>query len=402
MKILVLNCGSSSIKYQLFNMKDESVLAKGVVEKIGLKGSFMKYANGTGEKVKFEGEILDHQSGIEYLLGVLTSKDYGCLDSLDQIEAVGHRVAHGGENFSASAFINEFVHTEIAKCIELAPLHNPANLKGIDAMSSLIPGIRQVAVFDTSFHQTMPDYAYMYGIPYALYTKYSIRRYGFHGTSHRFVSLRATEILKKKPEQHKIISCHLGNGASVAAVKNGESVDTSMGFTPIEGLIMGTRSGDLDLGVLTFLMDKEELNHQTANLLINKHSGMLGVTGVSSDMREIEDEAWNKNNARAQLGLSMYSYRVAKYIGAYAAAMNGLDTIVFTGGIGENGPETREDICKYLEFMGVDFDKDKNKGLRGKEDFISTKDSKVNVMVIPTNEELVIAQDTRDIVQHLN
>lgn len=383
-------------------MEDESVLAKGVVEKIGLKGSFMKYANGTGEKVKFEGEILDHQSGIEYLLGVLTSKDYGCLDSLDQIEAVGHRVAHGGENFSASAFIDEFVHTEIAKCIELAPLHNPANLKGIDAMSSLIPGIRQVAVFDTSFHQTMPDYAYMYGIPYALYTKYSIRRYGFHGTSHRFVSLRATEILKKKPEQHKIISCHLGNGASVAAVKNGESVDTSMGFTPIEGLIMGTRSGDLDLGVLTFLMDKEELNHQTANLLINKHSGMLGVTGVSSDMREIEDEAWNKNNARAQLGLSMYSYRVAKYIGAYAAAMNGLDTIVFTGGIGENGPETREDICKYLEFMGVDFDKEKNKGLRGKEDFISTKDSKVNVMVIPTNEELVIAQDTRDIVQHLN
>ena len=307
-------------------------------------------------------------------------------------------MAHGGENFSESAFIDESVHAEIAKCIELAPLHNPANLKGIDAMSFLIPGIRQVAVFDTSFHQTMPEHAYMYGIPYALYTKYGIRRYGFHGTSHRFVSKRATEILGKDPANHRIISCHLGNGASVAAICNGKSVDTSMGFTPIEGLIMGTRSGDMDLGVLTFLMDKEELNFQTANLLINKHSGMLGITGVSSDMREIEEEAWNNNNKRAQLGLSMYAYRVAKYIGSYAAAMNGVDTIIFTGGIGENGPETREDIAKYLGFMGVDFDPDKNKGLRGKEAVITKENSRVTAMVVPTNEELVIAQDTVAIV----
>jgi acetate kinase len=398
MIILVLNCGSSSIKYQLFDMADQSVLGKGVVEKIGMKGSFMKYTKTNGDKVKFEGEILDHQSGIEYVLGVLTSKEHGCINSLDDIQAVGHRVAHGGEKFSKSAFIDEFVHEEIAKCVELAPLHNPANLKGIDAMSLLIPGIPQVAVFDTSFHQTMPDYAYMYGIPYALYTKYGIRRYGFHGTSHRYVSRRASEILNIPLDQLKIISCHLGNGASVAAISKGKSVDTSMGFTPIEGLIMGTRSGDLDLGVLTFLMDKEELNHQTANLLINKHSGMQGVTGVSSDMREIEMEAWEKGNKRALLGLEMYSYRVAKYIGSYTAAMNGVDVIIFTGGIGENGPETRADICKYLEFLGVDFVKEQNDGKRGKEVVLTSENSKVKVMVIPTDEELVIAQDTQGIV----
>ncbi len=398
MIILVLNCGSSSIKYQLFDMADQSVLGKGVVEKIGMKGSFMKYTKTNGDKVKFEGEILDHQSGIEYVLGVLTSKEHGCINSLDDIQAVGHRVAHGGEKFSKSAFIDEFVHEEIAKCVELAPLHNPANLKGIDAMSLLIPGIPQVAVFDTSFHQTMPDYAYMYGIPYALYTKYGIRRYGFHGTSHRYVSRRASEILNIPLDQLKIISCHLGNGASVAAISKGKSVDTSMGFTPIEGLIMGTRSGDLDLGVLTFLMDKEELNHQTANLLINKHSGMQGVTGVSSDMREIEMEAWEKGNKRALLGLEMYSYRVAKYIGSYTAAMNGVDEIIFTGCIVENGPETRADICKYLEFLGVDFVKEQNDGKRGKEVVLTSENSKVKVMVIPTDEELVIAQDTQGIV----
>jgi len=398
MKILVLNCGSSSIKYQLFNMTDKSVLAKGVAEKIGLKGSFIKHKKTDGEKIKFEGEILDHQSGIEYVLGILTSKKHGCISNLDEIDAVGHRVAHGGEHFSTSEYINEMVHTEIAKCIELAPLHNPANLKGIDAMSLLIPGIKQVAVFDTSFHQSMPDHAFMYGIPYSLYKKYGIRRYGFHGTSHRFVCNRASEILKKPLSSQKIISCHLGNGASVAAIHNGKSVDTSMGFTPIEGLIMGTRSGDLDLGVLTFLMDKEELNYQTANLLINKHSGMLGITGVSSDMREIEDEAFNKGNKRAILGLNMYHYRVAKYIGAYTAAMNGVDTLIFTGGIGENGPETREEICKHLEFLGVDFDSEKNKGSRGEEIVLSKANSRITVIVVPTNEELVIAQDTEDII----
>lgn len=379
-------------------MADKSVLAKGVAEKIGLKGSFMKHTKSDGEKIRFEGEILDHQAGIEFVLGVLTSEKHGCLTSLDDIDAVGHRVAHGGENFSASAFIDEHVHSEIAKCIELAPLHNPANLKGIDAMTSLIPGIRQVAVFDTSFHQTMPDHAFMYGIPYALYTKYGIRRYGFHGTSHRFVSKRASEILNKPAENQKIISCHLGNGASVAAIMFGKSVDTSMGFTPIEGLIMGTRSGDLDLGALTFLMDKEELSFQTANLLINKHSGMLGITGISSDMREIEEEAWKKGNQRAVLALDMYHYRVAKYIGAYTAAMNGLDTLIFTGGIGENGPESRLAICRHLEFLGVEFDEETNKGSRGKEVIISKKNSRITVLVVPTNEELVIAEDTEQIV----
>lgn len=401
MKILVLNCGSSSIKYQLFDMSNKSVLSKGVAEKIGLKGSFMKHTKENGDKVKLEGEIIDHQSGIEYVLGVLTSRKHGCISNLNEIEAVGHRVTHGGEKFSASAFIDEMVHSEIERCIEIAPLHNPANLKGIDAMSLLIPGIQQVAVFDTSFHQTMPKRAFMYGIPYALYKKYGIRRYGFHGTSHRFVSNRASEILGKSVVDQKIISCHLGNGASVAAIDKGKSVDTSMGFTPIEGLIMGTRCGDLDLGALTFLMDKEELNFRTANLLINKHSGMLGVTGVSSDMREIEVEAWENGNKRAELGLEMYHYRVAKYIGAYIAAMNGLDTLIFTGGIGENGSESREAICKHLEFMGVDFDFDKNKGSRGKEIIITKPNSRITVMVVPTNEELVIAEDTQNIIQQI-
>lgn len=401
MKILVLNCGSSSIKYQLFDMTHKKVLARGVVEKIGLSGSFMKHTKESGEKVKFVGEILDHKTGIEYVLGVLTSEKHGCISDLREIEACGHRVAHGGEKFSESAFIDKSVHVEIQKCIELAPLHNPANLKGIDAMSVLIPGIPQVAVFDTSFHHTIPPHAYMYGIPYALYTKYGIRRYGFHGTSHRYVSKRACEINGMDFDSSKIISCHLGNGASVAAIIDGKSVDTSMGFTPIEGLIMGTRSGDLDLGVLTFIMDKEEINHNTANILINKHSGMLGITGVSSDMREIEIAAFEKGNERAKLGLDMYHYRVSKYIGAYAAAMNGVDMVVFTGGIGENGPNTREEVCKRLEFLGVKFDDDKNDGLRGKEALISKEDSKVKIMVVPTNEELVIAEDTQKIVSNV-
>jgi acetate kinase len=398
MKILVLNCGSSSIKYQLFDMADKSVMAKGIVEKIGLKGSFLKHTKADGQKVTLEGEILDHQTGIEYVLGVLTSKKHGCIAGLEEIQAAGHRVAHGGENFSDSAFIDEMVHFEIEKCVELAPLHNPANLKGIDAMAQLIPGLPQVAVFDTSFHQTMPDYAFMYGIPYALYKKYKIRRYGFHGTSHRFVSQKACKILNLDFHGIRIISCHLGNGASVDAIYNGKSMDTSMGFTPVEGLIMGTRTGDLDLGVLTFIMDKEEIDQQTANTLINKHSGMLGVSGVSSDMREIENEAWNNGHKRAQLALDMYHYRVIKYIGAYAAAMNGVDLILFTGGIGENGPETREAICKNLGFLGVDFDKERNDGKRGKDVLITRDDSKVKVMAITTNEELVIAEDTQRIV----
>jgi acetate kinase len=402
MKILVLNCGSSSIKYQLFDMTDKTLMAKGVVEKVGLKGSFMKHTKADGQKILLEGEVLDHQSGIEYILGVLTSKKHGCIENLEEIDAAGHRVAHGGEHFSDSAFIDEHVHSEIEMLFELAPLHNPANMKGIDAMAMLIPGIPQVAVFDTSFHQTMPEYAYMYGIPYALYKKYKIRRYGFHGTSHKFVARKACDLLGKDYNSLRIITCHLGNGASITAIDKGKSVDTSMGFTPVEGLIMGTRTGDLDLGVLTFIMDKEEIDEQTANTLINKHSGMLGISGVSSDMREIENEAWNMGNQRAQLALDMYHYRVIKYIGAYAAAMNGVDLVIFTGGIGENGPESREAICKNLTFMGMKFDTGKNDGVRGKDKVLTADDSQVIAMVVTTNEELVIAEDTERIVSKRN
>jgi acetate kinase len=400
MKILVLNCGSSSIKYQFFNMTSKELLAKGIVEKIGLKGSFLKFEKPGGEKVMLEGEILDHQNGIEYLLGVLISQKHGCVKNLDEINAVGHRVAHGGEQFSDSAFIDDNVFREIEKCIELAPLHNPANLAGIIAMQSLLPGVPQVAVFDTSFHQTMPDYAYMYGIPYSLYTKYGIRRYGFHGTSHRFVAKKACEFLKVNMEDLKIVTCHLGNGASVAAIKNGKSVDTSMGFTPVEGLIMGTRTGDLDLGVLTFLMDKEEIGLNSVNILINKQAGMLGVTGISSDMREIELEA-EKGNERAALGLKMYDYRVTKYIGAYAAAMGGIDLLIFTGGIGENADTTRRGVSGDLGFLGLELDDTKNTGLRSKMAIISKENSRGKIMVVPTNEELVIAEDTERIVSSM-
>lgn len=379
-------------------MADKTVMAKGVVEKIGLKGSFLKHTKQDGQKITLEGEVLDHQTGIEYILGVLTSKNHGCISGLHEIEAAGHRVAHGGEGFSDSAFIDPHVHGEIAKLFELAPLHNPANMKGIDAMAQLIPGIPQVAVFDTSYHQTIPDYAYMYGIPYSLYIKYKIRRYGFHGTSHKYVAKKACDILGLDYHDSKIITCHLGNGASVAAISNGKSIDTSMGFTPVEGLIMGTRTGDLDLGVLTFIMDKEEIDQQTANTLINKHSGMLGISGVSSDMREIETEAWKMDNKRAQLALHMYHYRVIKYIGAYAAAMNGVDLIIFTGGIGENGPETRQAVCEHLTFLGLDFDQARNEGIRGKDAILTRENSKVVAMVVTTNEELVIAEDTERIV----
>jgi acetate kinase len=401
MKIMVLNCGSSSIKYQLFNMVTKKVLAKGVVEKIGLKGSFMKLEKESGEKNRFEGEILDHQIGIEYILGVLTSKKHGCLKSLDEIDAVGHRVVLGGEKFSQSVYIDDMVFGEIEKYCELAPLHNPANLKGIIAMRTLIPGIRQAAVFDTSFHQTMPDYAYMYGIPYSLYTKYGIRRYGYHGTSHRFVAKKACDFLGVDINKQKIISCHLGNGASVTAIKNGKSVDTSMGFTPVEGLIMGTRTGDLDLGVLTYILDKEEIGLSSVNTIINKQSGMLGITGISSDMREIEIEA-EKGNKRAVLGLQMYDYRVKKYIGAYAAVLGGVDILIFTGGIGENADITRRGIASELGFLGLDLDDALNTGLRETTKVISTKDSRGIIMVVTTDEELVIAEDTQRIIQEMN
>ena len=397
MNILVLNCGSSSIKYQLSNLEENAVLANGIVEKIGLKGSFMKFEKPDGEKVRLEGEVIDHQVGIEYILGVLISKKHGCISSLSEIHSVGHRVVHGGERFRDSVLITEETIEGIKSCISLAPIHNPANLKGIIALQHLLSEVPQVAVFDTAFHQTMPEHAYMYGIPYSLYTKYGIRRYGFHGTSHYYVARRACEILKADMNGMKIITCHLGNGSSMAAILNGRSIDTSMGVTPIEGLIMGTRAGDTDLGIMSLVMEKEELSVQVANTLFNKHSGMLGITGISSDMREIEEAAEN-GHERAIIGLTMFRYRIKKYIGAYVAALGGLDILVFTGGIGENDWKTREACCSHLECMGIEFDKNTNRGVRGKEKILSQPTSKVIVMTIPTNEELIIVENTYRIV----
>ena len=400
MKIIVLNCGSSSIKYQLFDMPSAEVLAKGLVEKIGLKGSLIKHKRNDGAELKLEGEILDHQAGIEYVLGILVSEKYGSVKSLEEIDAVGHRVVHGGEFFKGSIYITDDVIKALIQCIDLAPLHNPPNLEGINSITKLLPSVPQIAVFDTAFHQTMPEQNYLYGIPYSLYEKHKIRRYGFHGSSHKFVSLRAAEMLGKNYEDLKIITCHLGNGASLCAIKNGKSFDTSMGMTPIEGLMMGTRCGDIDAGALLHIMNSEEIDVASANVLINKHSGVLGISGVSSDMRDVEDAA-KEGNKRAQLALDIFYYRIKKYIGAYAAAMGGVDVIVFTGGIGENDVPGREVISEGLEFLGVEFSKEANHGKRGKEVVISTPSSRVTVMVVPTNEELVIAQDTLAIVDAL-
>jgi acetate kinase len=397
MNILVLNCGSSSIKYQLLDFENRRTLAKGIVEKVGLKGSFLKHEKEHGEIVKLEGEIIDHQIGIEYVLGVMISKKHGCIKALSEINAVGHRMVHGGELFKDSSLINDDTLKNFKACIPLAPLHNPANLEGVKAMQYLLPEVPQVAVFDTAFHQTMPARAYMYALPYSLYKKYGIRRYGFHGTSHYYVARRACEILGVPMESMKIVTCHLGNGASVAAIKHGKSIDTSMGLTPVEGLMMGTRTGDMDLGALTFVMEKEELNIAVANTLVNKHSGMLGITGVSSDMREIE-KASEAGNERAILGLDMFRYRIKKYIGSFTAALGGLDLLIFTGGIGENDPVTRELCCSEMEYMGLEFDPQKNNGVRGKEMLLSKPGSRVKVMTIPTNEELVIAEHTYRIV----
>ncbi|WP_101688797.1 acetate/propionate family kinase [Dysgonomonas massiliensis] len=397
MKVLVLNCGSSSIKYKLFDMESKSVIAQGGIEKIGLKGSFLKFPLPNGDKVILEGEILEHQAGIEYILGVLTSEKYGCIKSLDEINAVGHRVVHGGEKFNSSVLITDEVIKGIEACIEIAPLHNPPNLAGISAVKELMGDIPQVAVFDTAFHQTMPATAYMYGLPYSLYEKYAIRRYGFHGTSHRYVSARACEILGIPAEGTKIVSCHLGNGGSVAAIKDGKSIDTSMGMTPVEGLLMGTRSGDVDAGVLSFIMEKENIGPQAINTLVNKHSGLLGLSGVSSDMRELT-AAMDAGNERAKLAHDVFEYRVKKYVGAYAAALGGIDILIFTGGIGENHLNSREEICADLDFMGIKLDLEKSNNARGEEAIISTDDSKVKVMVVPTDEEYMIAADTMEII----
>lgn len=397
MKIIVLNCGSSSIKYQLFDMPSAEVVAKGLVDKIGLKGASIKHNMANGDVLKLEGEILDHQAGVEFVLGILTHKEYGCVKELSEIGAVGHRVVHAGEKYNVSVAITKEVIAALVECIDLAPLHNPPNLEGIYAITKLLPEVPQVAVFDTAYHQTMSEQAYLYGIPYSLYEKYKVRRYGFHGSSHRFVSQRAAEILGKNIEDLKIVSCHLGNGASMCAIQNGKSVDTSMGMTPVEGLVMGTRSGDLDAGALLFIADKEEISIPYTSTLINKHSGILGLSGVSSDMRDVETAA-SEGNHRAQISLDIYHYRIKKYLGSYAAAMGGVDVVIFTGGVGENGWETRQEVCEGLEFMGVEFDVAKNTKLRGKEAIISTPGSKVTVMVVPTNEELVIAEDTFGIV----
>ncbi len=399
MKVLVINCGSSSIKYQLFNMKDESVLASGLVDKVGLNGSYIKNVRSDGDKVKLEGNIFDHQQGIEYVLGVLTSEKHGSIKDLKEIDAVGHRVVHGGEVFNGSVSITDEVISTMEDVVELAPLHNPPNLKGIYAVNELMPGTPQCGVFDTAFHQTMEAKSYMYAIPYALYKKHGIRRYGFHGSSHKFVSQRLSEISDININNSKVITCHLGNGASIAAIKNGKSIDTSMGMTPVEGLMMGTRTGDLDVGALTFIMNKEDIGLNATNTLVNKHSGVLGVSGVSSDMREVE-EAAEAGNERAILALRMYEFRIKKYIGAYAAIMGGVDAIVFTGGIGENADETRENLVDGLELLGINFNNEANKGLRGKEINLCHKDSKVQVWVIPTNEELVIARDTIEILEN--
>jgi len=400
MKILVLNCGSSSIKYQLIDMGNNAeLLAIGLLERVGLKDSILKHQPKGKETFRHTEDISNHSAGISLILKTLLDEKHGVIKNTGEIYAIGHRVVHGAEKFSASALITDEIIKQLEDCIELAPLHNPANLKGILSMKELMPGVPMVAVFDTAFHQTMPDYAYMYAIPYKLYEDYRIRRYGFHGTSHKYVFEKACEVLKADREKTKAITCHLGNGASITAIKDGKSVDSSMGLTPVEGLIMGTRCGDFDLGALLYVMKKLNLNTDQTNDLINKKSGMLGISGISSDMRDIEEAAWKKKDYKAKLALDMYHYRVRKYIGAYAAAMGGLDLLIFTGGVGENGSETREEICKNLEFIGVNLDKEKNKGLRSKLELISTPDSKVKIMLVPTNEELVIAQDTLRIVQ---
>lgn len=400
MKILVLNCGSSSVKYKLIALSgnEQNILAEGGVEKIGLPDSFLKFKY-NGEKVTINASMPNHNVAIRIILDNLTSEKYGCIKNFDEIEAVGHRLVHGGEKFNSSVLINDEVIAKVKECYDLAPLHNPVNIAGVDAISEILPDVPQVGVFDTAFHQTMPSYAYMYGLPYEMYEKYGVRRYGFHGTSHRYVSRRACDFLGLEYEKQRIITCHIGNGGSITAIKDGKSVDTSMGLTPVEGLIMGTRCGDVDPGALLYIQQKEHLDHEGMQALINKKSGVAGLTGVSSDMRDIE-KAVEEGNERAIMALNMYEYRITKYIGAYTAALGGVDVIVFTGGVGENQTGTRERICKQLAFLGIEFDVEKNK-TRGEEIELSTPNSKVRVVVIPTDEEYMIARDTEAIVKAL-
>ena len=396
MNILVINCGSSSLKYQLINSETEGVLAKGLCERIGIDG-MLTYQPEGGEKEKSEIAMPTHTEAINAVLAALTNEKSGVIKSLSEVGALGHRVVHGGEKFTSSCLINDESMKAIEECNDLAPLHNPANLIGIRACQELMPGVPMVAVFDTAFHQTMPDVAYTYGIPYEYYEKYKVRRYGFHGTSHSYVSKRTAEIVGKPYDQMKIIVCHLGNGASISAVNCGKSVDTSMGLTPLEGLVMGTRSGDLDPAIIDFVGKKEGLSLDEMNEVLNKKSGMLGISGVSSDGRDLEAAA-ETGNKRAQLALDVFDYRVIKYIGAYAAAMNGVDAIAFTAGIGENNIKMRKDVCSSLTYLGVKLDEEKN-NVRGEERIISADDSKVQVLLVPTNEELAIARETLALVK---
>ncbi len=396
MKVLVLNCGSSSIKYKLYNMDDSSVMAAGGIEKIGLPGAFLKTKKPIEEKIL--NDIPSHDEGLEMIFKSLTDPEKGVLKSLDEIDAVGHRMVHGGEKFNQSTILTDRVLEEFVACSELAPLHNPANLKGVKAVSELMPNMIQVGVFDTAFHQTLPDYAYMYALPYELYTKYHIRKYGFHGTSHRYVAQRVCDFLGCDIKEKKIISCHIGNGASIAAVKYGKCVDTSMGLTPLEGLIMGTRCGDIDAGAVTFIQKKLKLDADGISNLLNKESGVAGFSGLSSDMRELEAAVEN-GDPHAILTLNMYNYRIKKYIGAYIAAMNGVDIIVFTAGVGENQYGVRSGVCKGLEWLGIKLDEKKNDSVRSEEAIISTPDSKVTICLIPTDEELMVATDTMNLIK---
>ncbi|MCI1943875.1 acetate/propionate family kinase [Clostridium luticellarii] len=398
MKILVVNCGSSSLKYQLINMEDESVLAKGLVERIGIEGSVLTHKV-NGEKHVIEQPMEDHKVAVKLVLDALVDKKYGVIEDMSEISAVGHRVVHGGEKYAGSVFIDKDVMKALEDCIPLAPLHNPPNIIGINACRELMPDTPMVGVFDTAFHQTMPKYSYIYPLPYELYEKYKIRKYGFHGTSHRFVSAETAKLMGKNIEDIKMITCHLGNGASICAVDKGKSVDTSMGFTPLAGLAMGTRCGDIDPAVIPFLMNTTGMSIKDVDVLMNKKSGILGVSGVSSDFRDVESAA-NSGNERAKLALDLYYHRVKSFIGAYTAVLNGVDAIVFTAGLGENSATSRAAICDGLGYLGIKIDPEKN-NIRGEALEISAPDSKVRIFVVPTNEELMIARDTKDIVENL-
>ncbi len=398
MKILVLNCGSSSVKYQLIDSETETALAKGSVARIGMNASVVTHKPHDRSEVKVSAEILDHIQAVEYVITMLMSPNHGVITSKDEIDAVGHRVVHGGEEFSDSILVTRELMTTLRSLIELAPLHNPHNIRGINACKAHLPDVPHVAVFDTAFHHKIPPHAYIYGIPYVLYRRYHIRRYGFHGTSHRYVSERAAAMMGKPLSELRIITAHLGNGASMAAIDRGVSVDTSMGFTPLEGLMMGTRSGDVDPAVILHIMAREELSLHEGNTLLNKHSGLLGISGVSSDVREVIEAADDENQPNARLALNAYCYRLKKYIGSYAAAMGGLDALVFTAGVGENSPVIRTLACENLKFLGVEIDEAKNIDGSGRENDISIEDARCRTLVIPTNEELVIARDTERII----